>query len=192
MADDRLIVADGIKWWDVPNARIRTVEPICLQHNLRLSPVIVYTSRYVGAAGRQLVPEHTDKSIELLCDEGDGHKIKLPRPYGREKSYVTNKIDAQNFAKMKTINLDDSMVPVAAEELRDTDYWVKAKITESKSGTRLLLWAGSKKAKNKAQLFVEPELKRMSFDQNDDHPTEVFARVEATFVGDVTSKIEKF
>lgn len=190
MKEDRLIIVDGIKWCDVPNARARTVQPICLQHNLRLTPIVIYTFEYVGGVKRR-DPRRTDESVELLCDEGEGHKIKLSREYGREKAYVVNKIDAQNFARMKTINLDDSMVPVASEELKDSDYWIKAKVTESKSGTRLIVWAGSKKDKNKAQLFIEPGLKRMNFDQNDDHPTEVFAKIEATFVGGVTSRIEK-
>jgi hypothetical protein len=38
---------------------------------------------------------------------------------------------------------------------------------------------------------VEPELKRMSFDQNDSHPNEVFTKVEATFKDGVSTTIKK-
>jgi hypothetical protein len=161
--NDKLIRIDGIKWWE-PEAPTnkRVVVPICPQHNLRLTVVSAL-------------------SPALVCPEND-HTFTLPRPYIRESNYVLNRIDSQAFARMPVLNLDDEAIPVAKEELQDTDYWVKAKVTKSKSGVRLIVWAGDKSKKNKAQLFVEPSLKRMTFDQNDVHPLEVFTRVEATFV----------
>jgi len=38
-----------------------------------------------------------------------------------------------------------------------------------------------KNAKSKTQLFIEPEKEKMSFDQNNDHPREVFSKVTAIF-----------
>jgi len=190
MSVDKLIRLDGIKWFDtVDNVGQRNLTPICPQHNLRLSPVILYEKTY-RAGFVQDTPQSFDKSKQLRCDEGEGHFLDLPRQYGREKNYIADKIAATSFAKMPVINLDDEVIPVAQEELKNTDYWVRAKVTESKSGTRLIVWAGSKSKKNKVQLFVEPELKRMSFDQNDDHPLEVFAKVEAIFADEVKTIIK--
>lgn len=166
------------------------MDPICPEHHIRLTPVITTYTLRNGIGGYTTHNHSENKSEKLRCEE-DGKLFKLPRTYGDEKAYVINKKDAQVFAKMPTISLDDEIIPVAKEELKDTDYWVLAKVTESKSGTRLIIWAGSKKDKNKTQLFIEPELKRMSFDQNDDHPTEVFTKVEATFVNGIKTQIEK-
>jgi hypothetical protein len=104
-----------------------------------------------------------------------------------------NKIDAQSFSKMPVLNLDDSAVPVAKEDIKDKDnpFWVRSKVTESKAGTRLIIWAGNRDAKNKTQLFIEPEIKKLSFDQNDDHPLAVFAKVEATFADGVKMNIDQ-
>jgi hypothetical protein len=92
---------------------------------------------------------------------------------------------------MPLLNIGDEAIPVAKDVLKDTDYWVEARVTKSKSGTRLIVWAGSKKEKNKAQLFIEPEIKRLSFDQNDTHPLEVFTKVEALFADGVSASLEK-
>ncbi len=35
--------------------------------------------------------------------------------------------------------------------------------------------------KKKTQIFVEPDIKRLAFDQKDLHPTDVFTKLEATF-----------
>jgi hypothetical protein len=128
----------------------------------------------------------------MKCAEGP-HFIDIPRKYDEEKQYVLDRIDALVFKKMTVLNLDDEAIPVAKEELKDegSSYWVKAKVTESKSGTRLIIWAGDRSTKNKTQLFVEPELKRLGFDHNDDHPTEVFAKVDVTFADGVQSSIKK-
>jgi len=45
----------------------------------------------------------------------------------------------------------------------------------------LMVLAGSKKDKDKAQLFIDPKNEKLTFDQNNDHPSEVFCKVEATF-----------
>lgn len=180
-----LVRVDSIKWWETQDTAGggRVVVPLCPQHNLRLTPKIKH-ERYLTGSAYRWRDLSSDKSTVLICHDDGIHEIELPRELGVQKSYVINKIDSRIFAEMKTITLDDEIIPVAKEELKNSDYWVRAKVTESKSGTRLIVWAGSKKEGNKAQLFVEPKLKRLSFDQNDDHPLAVFAKVEATFRND--------
>lgn len=38
-----------------------------------------------------------------------------------------------------------------------------------------------KGVKEKTQIFVEPKIKRLAFDQKDLHPTDIFTKLEATF-----------
>lgn len=188
LEEQQIIRIDGIKWWITSSQVARFPVPLCPQHNIRLDPKpgLIYSSilhKYVESL------ESTATIME--CAEGP-HSITIPRAFDQEKKYVINRVDALIFKTMSVLNLDDEAVPVANEEFKkDSPFWIKAKITESKSGTRLIIWAGDKSQKNKTQLFIEPALKRLSFDQNDNHPTEVFAKVEATFVNKVISKIEK-
>jgi hypothetical protein len=193
MSAQSLIILDGVKWWDtVSTVNTRLIVPLCLQHDLRMQPVILYSSYYQGGRTQQRA-KSSDESVELRCEEDAGHVLRLPRKYDTQKQYVMNKIDAQAFSKMPVLNLDDSAVPVAKEDIKEKNnpYWVRSKITESKAGTRLIIWAGNRDAKNKTQLFVEPEIKKLSFDQNDDHPLEVFAKVEVTFADGVKMNISQ-
>ena len=191
--ETKLTIVDGIKWheWRDTNS-FRHVSPLCMQHDIRMEPVVLYESVYRNGRKEQKSIS-TDKSIELQCNEGDSHKIKIPREYSAEKTYVKNKIDSMVFKQYKVMNLDDSAIPVLKEDIKDKNnpYWIRAKFTESKSGTRLIIWAGNREAKNKTQLFVEPELKRLSFDQNDDHPLDVLAKVEVTFAENFTATLNK-
>jgi hypothetical protein len=185
--DKKLPIIDGIKWYVYPTkSGIRYAQPLCLQHNMRLQPIKDYKIYDRG----KYRDNWNDEAKTLSCTE-DNHTIKLPRKYEDQRQHVINKVDSLNFSKMEVINLDDAAVPVAKEDLKDTDHWVRSKVTKSKSGDRLIIWAGNCSEKNKTQLFVEPSIKKLGFDQNDDHPTKVFAKVEVTFANGVKSSISK-
>ena len=62
---------------------------------------------------------------------------------------------------------------------------------ESKRGKQLVIYAGEKGKKEKTQIFVEPEVKRLDFDRNDLHPDEVFLEVKATYKNGTSYKITK-
>ncbi len=184
-----IIRIDGIKWWittDTQGNRIPV--PLCPQHNLRLDPK---PEQYYSSSYGDFREKDSSTATKMECAEGL-HILEMPRQFHKEKAYIINRVDALIFAKMITLNLDEEAIPVASEEIKkDSPYWIKVKITESKSGTRLIVWAGDRSKKNKTQLFIEPELKRLSFDQNDDHPTEVFAKVEATFSDNIQASIQE-
>jgi hypothetical protein len=182
-----IVRIDGIKWWvSKTTSGVRQPVPLCPQHHLRLKP-----APEAYRTNRGTYATRSDSTAKVLECAEEGHELRIPREYSDEQKYVLDRIDALVFQNMSVMNLDDEAIPVAEEELKEKDspYWVRAKVTESKSGVRLIIWAGNKAKKNKVQLFVEPELKRLSFDQNDDHPTEVFARVEAIFANGIKSQI---
>lgn len=84
---------------------------------------------------------------------------------------------------MKVLNLDDEAIPLAESKIssKDDKFFVTAILTESKVGKRLVVYAGEKGRKEKSQIFIEPEIKRLAFDQKDMHPTEVFLELTGTF-----------
>lgn len=189
MASNNYIAVDKIKWWIVEGKDgVRYAQPLCPTHHLRLTPKpgLTYSS-----ISKKYVPALNSTAMELSCAEG--HDIKIPRQFSVEQKYVIDRLDALTFEKATFIYLDDKAIPVSTDELKDKEspVWVKAKVTESKAGLRLIVWAGDRSKKTKTQLFVEPELKRMSFDQNDDHPMEVFAKVDALFADGVNVEIKK-
>jgi hypothetical protein len=122
----------------------------------------------------------SSSATKLECAEGP-HVFEIPREISEEQRYVIDRIDAAAFKVMPVLNMDDEAIPVAREQLKDSGYWILSKVTKSKAGTRLIIWAGDRSKKNKTQLFIEPAIKKLSFDQNDTHPQDVFAKVEVIF-----------
>ena len=188
MTDSSYVVIDKIKWFVYKVNDVRIPQPLCPEHHLRLRHV---ESREYDASLRRMVSRGESGATQLKCAEG--HRIDLPRTYYEEKQYVLDRIDAVTFANVTYMYLDDIAVPVAVENTKskDSPIWVRTKVTESKTGLRLIVWAGDRSKKNKAQLFIDPTVKRLGFDQNDDHPMEVFTRGAATFADDVRAIIDK-
>jgi len=180
---DQFITIDGIKWWVSTDINgVRTPQPICPIHHLRLRP----TEDIHSAAYNFHKLSHT-----LKCEDCKKH-FKIPRSIEKEKQYVTDKLDSKIFKSMRFINLDDEAIPIAKDKKipKDNKYFVRSILTDSKTGKRLVVYAGLKGKKEKTQIFVEPEIRRLSFDQNNLHPTDVFTKLEATF-SDGTKAIQK-
>lgn len=167
------ITIDGIKW--IIGERPPKAIPLCPKNFIKLDPY-----------PNELFPK------KLKCEECQ--KIySLPRDYNKEQQYVLNKINSKTYKKMRFINLDDEALPIAQEKKssKDSKYFVTSLLTESKTGLRLVVYAGKKGEKKKAQIFVEPDIKRLVFDQKDLHPTDVFTKLEATFSDGTKASLKK-
>lgn len=174
----QIIRIDGIKWWVVTSKTgVRTPTPLCPNHDLRMRPIPprvyisgTYSDGYEGNA------------LKLKCAEGP-HEVILPRTFNEEKLYVIDRIDAKIFKGMKVVDLDGELTPIAKEKLKSEDgkYFITSQLMESKRGLQLVVYAGEKGLSEKTQIFVEPKVKRVAFDQNDLNPADVFAKLEATF-----------
>ena len=164
---EKAVRIDGILWHVIGTGSSRTVHPICPIHHLRMySPRASVYDRHV---------------YSLKCAECKTlHSI--PRNYNSEKSYILDKIDSKIFKDMPVINLDDEAIPLAEKKIhtQGDPYFVTGLLVKSKVGHRLVVYAG-KKGGEKTQIFVEPDIKRLAFDQNNLHPCEVFVALEATF-----------
>lgn len=122
----------------------------------------------------------------VKCD----FKITLNRPIEEKAVEFVKVIDSLKYKDAEIINIDGELIRVQREEQTDEDYWIDAKISKNKKGdVQLMILAGSRKTKDKAQLFLDPKNERLSFDQNNDHPVKVFAEVTARFKNS-TSKIQ--
>lgn len=172
---DQGIIIDGIKW--IIGKVSRNPVPLCPKDFIELDP---YPDAY----------DIFEK--KLKCEECK--KIyPLPREYEHEKKYVKRKLNSRNYKKMRFINLDDEALPIAKEKVssKDNKYFVTSLLTKSKTGLRLVVYAGKKGKKKKTQIFVEPGIKRLAFDQKDLHPTDVFTKLEATFSDGTKASQEK-
>ncbi|MFA6076825.1 MAG: hypothetical protein WC735_01980 [Candidatus Paceibacterota bacterium] len=172
--DEQYITLDGIKW-HVQYLSAEYTKPLCPKHHLTLSLVL-----------------NNPHACWLKCQECN-ENYTLPREYNIQKSYIIDKLNSKEFKKMKFLNLDDEAIPIAEDraDSKDDKYFVRAILTESKVGQRLVVYAGEKGKKDKTQIFVEPEIRRLAFDQKDLHPSDVFLSLEGTFEDGTKSTITK-
>lgn len=126
------------------------------------------------------------KYICVKCD----FKIILNKAVEDMGNDLLNIIDSLKYKDAEIVNIDGELIRVQREEKIDNDYWVDVKISKNKKDQlQLMVLAGSKKDKDKSQLFLDPQNERLSFDQNNDHPRKVFAKVIATFKNSKTEII---
>jgi hypothetical protein len=108
--------------------------------------------------------------------------IKMQHKIDDMGYHLLQVLESQDYKDAEIIKVDGELITVRRGNESDSDYWVDARLSKNKQGKmQLMVLAGSKKEQDKAQLFLDLANERLSFDQNDDHPKDVFAKVVATF-----------
>lgn len=170
MNENQVVRIDKIKWLISNDSPI----PLCPKDDLRM-----YSIKKTPYGSYERDFRNVGTSLQCL----DNHIIALPRTYGDEIRYVTDRMNAKAVKNMKVINLDDEAVPIAESKSKSSNdkYFVISRLMKSKRGFQLVIYAGEKGKSEKTQIFVEPEVKRMDFDRNNLHPDEIFIEVIAKF-----------
>ncbi len=126
----------------------------------------------------------------LICPKCD-FKVTLNKPYYEKQKDAVKIMNSDYWKDAEVVNVDGEMTKIGKEVVKDPDYWVKAYISKNTKGVKqLMVLVGSKKETDKTQLFVDIDNEKLSFDQNDKHPKEIFTKVVAIFK-DTESKIER-
>lgn len=151
---------DGVLWLDEGLDWV----PLCPKHHMRMQ--LFYN-------------DHDFSYVE--CQECKDH-YELPREFNAQKEYIANKLEAKKLKKLKYINIDGEHIAVVSDKVKTSDekYFVKAIITESKTGPGIVIYAGETGGQ-KMQAFIDPNTKKLSFDPNDKHPSKIFVKIEAEF-----------
>lgn len=163
--------------WDVTFSSLG--EPL---HAVALCPKRKCNCRLASTSENFVMGEWKFKCVKC------GNIPVLTKSLENTRDDVLRVVDSYRYSDAEVINIDGERIPVQRQVVRDGDYWVRTSIARNnKDEVQLMVLAGSKKDKNKTQLFLHPENERFAFDQNDSHPREVFASIIATFKN---SKVE--
>jgi hypothetical protein len=109
-------------------------------------------------------------------------KIILNKSIENMENDFLKVIEAEKYKDAEIINIGDELVRVQRGGNKDEDYWVDVKIAKNKKDElQLMVLAGSRKKEDKVQLFLEPTKERLAFDQNNDHPRQIFTKVIGIF-----------
>lgn len=121
---------------------------------------------------------------KLKCPEGP-HTIVLDRTPREVKEYIRSKIESKKYQEAKYFDIDGYLIPASKEakvKTKSGDYFVTTQVMNSeKKGEQIVIYAGKKGAKYKSQIFIDPKHGKITFDQNDINPKDVFVKIEATF-----------
>lgn len=172
--NEQFIIADGVKWYITDN-NFNCVTPLCPKHHLELYMRI----------------NNPDACI-LKCEECNDF-YKFSREFNNQKQYILDKLNSKAFKNVKFINLDDEAIPIAESKIasKDNKYFITSLLTQSKVGLRLVVYVGEKGRTDKTQIFVEPSIRRLAFDQTDIHPSDIFLKLEGTFNDGTSASIKR-
>ncbi len=131
-----------------------------------------------------------DTSSTATCP-ACGNSYGFSCPFSVAKQDALRIIISKKYQKMDIIDIDGINTPVLKKRVstKDDKYFASLQINESKRGPQLVIYAGKKGSTEKAQIFVTPETKKMSFDHKDVKPTDIFTKVTAEFVDGSISEI---
>lgn len=122
--------------------------------------------------------EYKYRCIRKTCD----FRITFNTSIDKIVSELSSIVESKKYSDAEIVNIDGDLISVQRSTIKDSDYWVDVKISKDKKDKlQLMVLAGSKKDKEKTQLFLDIDNQKLSFDQNNYHPIEVFAKVVATF-----------
>lgn len=108
--------------------------------------------------------------------------ITLPDDISNLSNKISYILESEYVQEYDVINLDGELVKIKNESEKDEDYWINVKISKNKEDKKqLMVLIGSRKNKDKVQLFADIDNQKLNFDQNDSHPKELLAKVVAEF-----------
>lgn len=177
--DETLYSIDGLLWsLDKFN---RTAIPICPKDRMELSYEV-----------NNISWDDERKDINILFCDDCKEKYKLKRSLYDEIEYVVSKVYAMDRKDYDVVDLDGIKTPVTKKIKLNPEngYFCIAQVRDSKRGPQLVIYAGKKGFKEKSQILVMPEERRLSFDQNDINPADIFAKITAEFYDGTKHTIE--
>lgn len=168
---DKLYRIDGLLWSVDPYNEL--VIPICPVDKLEMR---------CDENNDEIWGEDKRYITELHC-QGCDKKYELKRNLHDEEKFVIGKVRAIDYQDYKIIDIDGILTPVTKKQKKQTEngYFCTTQIRDSKRGPQVVIYAGKKGSKEKSQIFITPEERRLSFDQNDLNPADVFAKITAEF-----------
>lgn len=128
----------------------------------------------------------------LVCPDCDSEE-KFEISYDKVQSDIQAIVRARKYKELQIIDIDGIKTPIAKSKTKSPDdkYFVTAQLMESKRGLQLAVYAGEVGKKDKTQIFIEPDIKRLAFDQTNLNPDAVFIELKATFNDGSSHEIKK-
>ena len=148
----------------------------CIEHRIRLE--------IVSRSGKIYAQEQSIEGLDtyLMCPE-DERMIDLKGvSFSTLRRRFSNTLESIRLKDAEIVSIDGYQIPIAKVDApKDEDYWVQARINDTKQGKQLVVYAGKRGDSDKSQIFVDTDNEKISFDQHNIHPNDVFTKLVANF-----------
>lgn len=162
MNKQQLFIIDGVAWQIDRSFSGYSAIPICPKHRMELDVPGAY-------------------SQTLRCPDCQ-KRYEIPRNFSDERIYVIEKFKAISRQDWELIDIDGALTPVTRKaKINEDKYFCTAQLRNSKHGPQVVIYAGEKGNNNKSQIFITPNERRLSFDQKDINPADIFSKIIVEF-----------
>ena len=150
---------------------------VCREHMMKADELVKPTTLGVGFEDPVELPM-------VRCLEGP-HKIFLDKTPSAIRKLLSRRLDSKKYQEAEIFDIDGYLVPASKEKqlkARGSEYAITAQVKKSdKKGEQIVIYVGKKGIQGKSQIFVDPKYGKLTFDQNDISPKDIFVKLEATF-----------
>lgn len=99
--------------------------------------------------------------------------------------YLRRKLSSVAYQEAKIISIDGIQTPLLKTRViipdENAEYWVEARLNKSNKGRQIVIYVGEKGSAGKAQLFINSDQEKLSFDHKDRKPEDIFTTIIASF-----------
>ncbi len=126
-----------------------------------------------------------DASFFRCIDLDNPHEIVLSGNVDHIRESISRRINSKKYQEAEYFDIDGYLVPASKEKqvrAKNGGYGVTAQVKHSeRKGDQIVIYAGKKGLKGKSQIFIDPTYGKLTFDQSDINPKDIFVKLEATF-----------
>ena len=155
-------------------------------YTIALCPKNKCITKLIKSRENYSIGEYKYKCIK--CD----FKITLDKEIEKKGADLLEIISSEKYKNAEIVNIDGELIRVQKDTVKDENYWLDVSLSKNKKGQlQLMVLAGERNGAHKSQLFLDIDNQKLSFDQNNSHPAEIFTKVQATFkksISEIESK----
>jgi hypothetical protein len=156
---------------------VQDPQAYCAEHRIKLDIL-----DELGNLWGQDNPSSGDH-LNLVCPT-DGKQYPIPEGsyWTLQRQYLAT-LESLNMKDAEIVSIDGYQIPIVKSDtpVKDTEYWAQVRINDTKRGKQLVVYAGKRGDADKTQIFIDTENDKITFDQNNMHPNDVFTKLIADF-----------
>lgn len=163
--------------WGIKGSEVITY---CPEHRIELEVKTVW-----GTKSQFYAKNLDDRRIvgTLVCPTDEKEFDIVSGSLDSASRRFLSTLESIQLKDAEIVSIDGYQIPIVKTDTpsKDETYWVQARINDTKQGKQVVVYAGKRGEKDKSQIFIDVENDKISFDQNNIHPNDIFFKLTGQF-----------